>query len=76
MEQNTTIGFLKDPSKPPLLNEDEAAVFLNVDVKTLQYWRWKGGGPRFVKLGRLVRYEISALDAYIDQNRKSHTSDY
>ncbi len=60
----------------PLLNEKEAAEYLNLAVKTLQYWRVAGGGPAFIKMGRLVRYELSTLTSYIESNRKVNTCNF
>ena len=39
------------------LNENQAAEFLGVSARTLQAWRVRGGGPRYVKIGRSVRYQ-------------------
>jgi predicted DNA-binding transcriptional regulator AlpA len=50
-----------------LLDESEAAATLNVAVQTLRNWRWRGEGPRFVKLGkRAVRYRRGDLDAFVE----------
>lgn len=49
-----------------LLNQDEVAEMLSVSVRTLEYWRSKGGGPEFVKVGKLARYRTSAVKAYIE----------
>lgn len=50
-----------------LLGEREASVYLAVTVYTLQCWRKKSErrGPRFVKLGKLVRYRLADLRAYV-----------
>jgi hypothetical protein len=42
---------------------------------TLAKWRVYGRGPEFVKVGRFVFYEESALDAFLDQNRRRSTSE-
>lgn len=55
-----------------LLNQNEVAEILSVSPKTLEYWRWKGGGPRYVKLGHLARYRESDVQSYIDQLRKDY----
>lgn len=64
---------LKIPTPPvsdhptDLLNENEAATTLSVAVQTLRNWRWKGEGPRFVKLGkRTVRYRRGDLAAFVE----------
>ena len=51
-----------------LLKEDEAAALLRVSVRTLQAWRTKSTGPRYVRLGRLVRYRRGALINYMNDN--------
>lgn len=59
------------PSTAPLnpadlLSEIEVAASLSVAIPTLRNWRWRGEGPRFVKLGkRAVRYRRADVDAFI-----------
>lgn len=54
-------------SSADLLDESEAATKLSVAVQTLRNWRWRGEGPRFVKLGkRAVRYRRGDLDAFVE----------
>ncbi|MDA8429409.1 MAG: helix-turn-helix domain-containing protein [Geobacteraceae bacterium] len=52
-------------SPPPALRTPEAASYLNIQPTTLEQWRWNGKGPRFVKIGRSVRYRIIDLDAFL-----------
>ncbi len=58
-----------------LLKEKEASAVLNVSQKTLQAWRYRGGGPKFVKVGRAVRYSQDELNAYIQAHERTSTSD-
>lgn len=44
---------------------EDAAAFLSVSVKTLEAWRGLGKGPRFLKLGRAVRYTKAALELFM-----------
>ena len=44
----------------------EAAEYIGVHKSTLDTWRCRGEGPRFLKLGRSVRYRICDLDAYLE----------
>ncbi len=63
-------------SKPfELLREHEVANILNLKVTTLRRWRWAGYGPRFIKLGAAVRYDLADLDTFVAENRRSSTSD-
>ena len=58
-----------------LLDEKQAAALLKLSVKCLQNWRVRGGGPPFVKLGRSIRYEVSALEAFVQEGVRRSTSD-
>jgi hypothetical protein len=50
---------------PCLLDEWQAAGLLNCSVAYLRRGRLFRNGPQFVKLGRLVRYRMQDLDAFI-----------
>lgn len=49
-----------------LVNEFVAADMLGLSPSWLRQHRVKGTGPRFIKLGRAVRYRIGDLTAYIE----------
>jgi hypothetical protein len=59
--------FADDPDSA--LTENQAAEFLGLSVRTLQAWRVRGGGPRYCKLGRAVRYQRGELVAF----QRAHT---
>jgi hypothetical protein len=48
----------------PFLNTAQAAFYVGLSHRTLEKMRLKGGGPRFRKHGRYVRYHIDDLDAW------------
>jgi hypothetical protein len=58
-----------------LLTEQEAAALLRVSVKAVQGWRYRGAGPRFVKVGRCVRYRPEDLQAFVLAALRNSTSD-
>jgi predicted DNA-binding transcriptional regulator AlpA len=58
-----------------LLTEKQAAQLLGVKPKTLSDWRWRGGGPRFIKLGGFCRYQLSDLSQWIEGQKRRSTSD-
>lgn len=57
-----------------VLTNKEAARKLGVSHRTLEDWRLTNRGPRFVKLGRLVRYRMSDLHDFMDQNSFMNTA--
>jgi predicted DNA-binding transcriptional regulator AlpA len=48
-----------------LMDQEEVSNMLGISMKTLEYWRWKKTGPQYVKIGRLARYRLSDVMAYI-----------
>jgi predicted DNA-binding transcriptional regulator AlpA len=48
-----------------LLTQGEVKEITGLADSTLEQWRIKGKGPKFIKVGRLVRYRSSDLHAYI-----------
>lgn len=57
-----------------VLEEGEAAQFLRVSIRTLQSWRVSGRGPRYIKLGRSVRYDRKTLIDWLDAQTRGSTS--
>ena len=48
-----------------LMTTTQAAELLQVKPQTLEQWRWRGCGPRFVKVGRSCRYRRGDLENYL-----------
>lgn len=61
------VEYIPNPHKA--LREKEAAEVLGVSVKTLQAWRFYCKGPKYLKVGRAVRYPME----YLDQFKESST---
>jgi len=53
-----------------LIDEPALATRLGVSRSTLQSWRYAGRGPRFIKLGRMIRYRNADVDAYLRANTR------
>ena len=51
-----------------LLNERQVADSCAISVLTLRKWRGEGRGPRYVKIGALVRYRPEDVDAWIQSH--------
>jgi excisionase family DNA binding protein len=58
-----------------LLTVNEAAALLKLGRGTLDNWRVKGCGPRYVKFGRHVRYAKNDLAAWVAAKTRQSTSD-
>ena len=58
------------PATPqPPLTERDAAEYLNCSSALLRLMRQQGRGPAYLRLGRLIRYEVPDLDNYRQRHR-------
>ena len=57
------------------LRQAAAAEYLGVKPRTLEKWRRVGGGPPFFKLGRVVVYDLSELEAWLAARKRTSTSE-
>lgn len=51
-----------------LLDPNEAAEYLKVSKSTLALWRRLKQGPRFIKVGKKVKYAINDLKAFLEES--------
>lgn len=56
------------------LTESQLAMRWSISRKTLQAWRLRGGGPRFLRIGTAIRYMLSDVTAYESINTHDSTS--
>jgi len=68
------------PPEDRLITEKEVQTLLSLGESTVQQWRMYGKGPKFVKLGRAVRYRLSDVQEYLrtlrTPSRTSQTGDH
>lgn len=57
-----------------LMTEGETADYLGLSCRTLQAWRVRGCGPKFVKVGRSVRYQLEEVKEFVSDNVHQSTS--
>ncbi len=63
---------MSDHTKPvPLLSPQEVAAWLGIPVATLYQWRHARTGPRCMKVGRHLRYRVSDVDAWLDDEERT-----
>ena len=59
-----------------LINEGAAAKFLGLTNRTMQAYRHRGGGPRYIRLSsRCLRYRRADLRDWADARVRTSTSD-
>ena len=58
-----------------LLTTKQASEILGLHHVTLANWRAEGFGPKFVALGRAIRYRRDDLEAFVEQQLRQSTSD-
>ncbi len=58
-----------------LLTAEKAGEILGVTTKSLANSRYTGTGLQvpYIKMGKIIRYKKSELEAYIDKNTINHT---
>jgi len=61
--ENTSTQAL--PGDDQLFTTKEAARYLRVSHRTVEDWRFKGGGPRFAYAGGRIVYRLSDLDGFL-----------
>lgn len=59
-----------------LMCQQDAAHFLNLSPRTLEKLRVNGGGPAYHKLGRRVAYSSADLEEWIEDKRRTSTSEH
>ena len=70
----TTTERGQTPDTARALAEREVADMLGLSVATLRAWRHRGKGPRFLRLGRSVRYLPSDLADFVRASAVDTTS--
>lgn len=70
----TTVKDTTPSTGRKLITNDTTAARMNISHRTLPVWRVQGRGPRFIKIGKLVRYDEADVDAWLEANTRTSTS--
>ena len=46
------------------LTQEQLAERWHISPRTLEQWRWLGKGPKFLKIGARVLYDVTEVEAY------------
>ena len=65
---------IPDGSNEDFLTLPEVAAILRVPVNTLRWWRQRGSGPRFFKVGRRLVTTIGDLREWIAEQKQGASS--
>jgi predicted site-specific integrase-resolvase len=57
-----------------LLTTEETAEVFGVAPNTLEKWRVEGRGPKFIHIGRRVRYRATDITTYLAESTRTSTS--
>lgn len=57
-----------------LINQRTLSDRWAVSERTLERWRWRGCGPRYIKLGNKVMYKIEDVEDYENVHSKARTT--
>lgn len=60
----------------PLIAPEELAEYLGQSVQKIALMRINGTGPKFIRTGRVIRYRMSDVEAWLDQNTHESTDEY
>jgi hypothetical protein len=60
---------------PEYMSPPKAALYLDSSTSTLAKLRLRGGGPRYCRIGRAIRYRRNDLDVWLSSFGRRSTSD-
>jgi predicted DNA-binding transcriptional regulator AlpA len=63
-EETKQVEVAADPEG--LLDEREVARITRMSVSTVQKWRFDGIGPKYLKIGKSVRYRLADVRRFIN----------
>ncbi len=67
---NGNIRSAAQCDQTPLKDKRFAAKYFDVSVGTVDRWIASGRGPRFIKVGNLVRFRIEDLADFVERNAR------
>jgi hypothetical protein len=56
------------------LDQNDLAKRWRISPRTLEQWRWQGRGPRYLKIGGRVRYQLPDVETFESNSLHANTS--
>jgi predicted DNA-binding transcriptional regulator AlpA len=56
-----------------IITAKQAASYLKVSAAWLEKARSRGSGPKFIKIGSRVLYDVADIDAWLASKKREHT---
>lgn len=56
-----------------LMKPTDLSAHIETSPAVLANWRYLGVGPKFIKLNRSVRYRVSDVEAWLDEQTRQQT---
>ncbi len=69
IEADRNAGASKENVMSPerLLAPTEVSELLGIPTRTLTDWRYRGEGPRYLRIGRHVRYRPAEIESWLER---------
>jgi len=67
-KNTTTKPLARDAVCDDLTASHTVAAALGMSNLALTQWRYRGGGPPFIRVGRRIRYRWTDVQAWLDEN--------
>lgn len=64
-DQAAHVWGMTEPSLTPLLTTEQLGDILQVPPRTLEDWRTRDYGPKYLRLGKRVRYRAADVDLWL-----------
>lgn len=75
IEQPNQLDAQHTVALPRLMDQRELCAYIGKSTSWAERARWSGDGPKFIKIGRHVRYRVTDVLAWIESNSHQNTTD-
>jgi Helix-turn-helix domain len=58
-----------EPNSTRYVSDIQLEALYNINRRTWQQWRFRGHGPAYTKAGRLVRYDLRDVEAWLGRDK-------